>query len=298
MQTNDKKRVAIFGSVHSSGIELQFKQLIDFFQDKNLVVLLDEYMQNFLLAQLKRSFENVELIKDDDFKADLALSIGGDGTFLNTAARIGNKNIPILGINVGRLGFLADVSKDDVIDTLQGIFENKFTIEERSLIKVETLDGTRLDSPFALNDVALLKQDSSSMIIVNARKRNGELINSYQADGLIVSTPTGSTAYSMSVGGPIVVPQARSFVISPVASHSLNVRPLIIPDDWIIDLEVQSRSNSFLVSMDGRSKVLEQSTKLRLRKADYVIKVLKPLNHTFFDTLRNKLLWGVDKRNW
>ena len=134
------------------------------------------------------------------------------------------------------------------------------------------------------------------MIIVNA-KTHGELINSYQADGLIISTPTGSTAYSMSVGGPIVVPQARSFVISPVASHSLNVRPLIVPDDWVIELEVISRSNSYLISLDGRAKVMDQSTKLRIRKAEYDIKVLKPLNHTFFETLRNKLLWGVDKRN-
>jgi len=134
------------------------------------------------------------------------------------------------------------------------------------------------------------------MIIVNA-KTHGELINSYQADGLIISTPTGSTAYSMSVGGPIVVPQARSFVISPVASHSLNVRPLIVPDDWVIELEVLSRSNSYLISLDGRSKVMDQSTKLRIRKAEYDIKVLKPLNHTFFETLRNKLLWGLDKRN-
>ena len=163
-------------------------------------------------------------------------------------------------------------------------------------MKVETLDGTRLDAPYALNDVALSKQDSSSMIIVHA-KTKGELINSYQADGLIISTPTGSTAYSMSVGGPIVVPQARSFVISPVASHSLNVRPLIVPDDWVIELEVVSRSNSYQISLDGRSKVMDQSTRLRIRKADYEIKVLKPLNHTFFETLRNKLLWGVDKRN-
>ena len=164
------------------------------------------------------------------------------------------------------------------------------------MLKLQTLDGSRLDSPYALNDIAISKQDSSSMIIVNAYA-NGELINIYQADGLIISTPTGSTAYSMSAGGPIVVPQARSFVISPVASHSLNVRPLIVPDDWEIDLQVISRSNSYLVSIDGRSKILDHSTRLRLKKADYSIQVLKPLNHTFFETLRNKLLWGADVRN-
>ncbi|HNX89151.1 MAG TPA: NAD kinase [Paludibacteraceae bacterium] len=289
-------RIAIFGNLHRTELGLQVSQIFSFFQDKNIVVLLDEYMQNYIHDTLHISFNNEELISGDNFTADLALSIGGDGTFLNTAARIGNKNIPILGINTGRLGFLADIAKNEVIEALQGIFDNKYTIEKRSLMKVETLDGTRLDAPYALNDVALSKQDSSSMIIVHA-KTKGELINSYQADGLIISTPTGSTAYSMSVGGPIVVPQARSFVISPVASHSLNVRPLIVPDDWVIELEVVSRSNSYQISLDGRSKVMDQSTRLRIRKADYEIKVLKPLNHTFFETLRNKLLWGVDKRN-
>ena len=296
MTEKETYRIAIFGNLHRTELGHQISQLIDFFRDKNIVILMDEYMENYIRETLKISFENVELISGDNFTANLALSIGGDGTFLNTAARIGDKNIPILGINTGRLGFLADIARNDVTEALKGIFENKFTIEKRSLLKVETLDGSRLDAPYALNDVALSKQDSSSMINVNA-KTHGELINSYQADGLIISTPTGSTAYSMSVGGPIVVPQARSFVISPVASHSLNVRPLIVPDDWVIELEVISRSNSYLISLDGRAKVMDQSTKLRIRKAEYDIKVLKPLNHTFFETLRNKLLWGVDKRN-
>ena len=296
MESKETKRIALFGNLHRTEMENELLELVRFFHQMNVVVLLDEYLQLYLDEKFHKSFDRVELITDDNFSADLALSIGGDGTFLNTAARVGKKDIPILGINTGRLGFLADVAKDEIIPALQAIFKHEYTIEKRSVLKLQTLDGSRLDSPYALNDIAISKQDSSSMIIVNAYA-NGELINIYQADGLIISTPTGSTAYSMSAGGPIVVPQARSFVISPVASHSLNVRPLIVPDDWEIDLQVKSRSNSYLVSIDGRSKILDHSTRLRLKKADYSIQVLKPLNHTFFETLRNKLLWGADVRN-
>lgn len=296
MESKETKRIALFGNLHRTEMENELLELVRFFHQMNVVVLLDEYLQLYLDEKFHKSFDRVELITDDNFSADLALSIGGDGTFLNTAARVGKKDIPILGINTGRLGFLADVAKDEIIPALQAIFKHEYTIEKRSVLKLQTLDGSRLDSPYALNDIAISKQDSSSMIIVNAYA-NGELINIYQADGLIISTPTGSTAYSMSAGGPIVVPQARSFVISPVASHSLNVRPLIVPDDWEIDLQVISRSNSYLVSIDGRSKILDHSTRLRLKKADYSIQVLKPLNHTFFETLRNKLLWGADVRN-
>ena len=296
MELKDKTRIALFGNLHRTEMENHLLELVNFFHKMNVVVLLDEYLQLHIEEKYHKSFDNVELISDDNFSADMALSIGGDGTFLNTAARVGKKDIPILGINTGRLGFLADVAKDEIIPTLESVFEKNFTIEKRSVLKLQTLDGSRLDSPYALNDIAISKQDSSSMIIVNAYA-NGELINTYQADGLIISTPTGSTAYSMSAGGPIVVPQARSFVISPVASHSLNVRPLIVPDDWIIDMNVISRSNSYLVSIDGRSKIMDQSTKLRLKKAEYCIQVIEPLKHTFFDTLRNKLLWGADVRN-
>ncbi len=291
-----KLRIAIFGNLHRTDLKVQLQILIDFFRGKDVVILLEEHIEQYIISQFNSNFEQTELITDDNFKADLALSVGGDGTFLNTAARIGRKDIPILGINSGRLGFLADVAKDEIVHALQAVLDKKYTIEKRSVLRVRSLDGARLDSPYALNDVAISKQDSNSMIIVNAFANN-ELINSYQADGLIIATPTGSTAYSMSVGGPILVPQTNSFVISPVASHSLNVRPLIVPDNWIIELEVSSRSNSYLVSIDGRSKILDHSTRLRIQKADYCIQVLKRIDHPFFNTLRNKLLWGVDVRN-
>lgn len=295
MDLTNTVRIAIFGNLHYADMNEQLLELVNFFRGKNIVVLLEEYMQNYLESKYHYSFENFELIQDDNFSADLALSVGGDGTFLNTALRVGKKDIPILGINTGRLGFLADVAKDELILVLQDVFEEKYSIEQRSVLKVQAL-GIRLDSPYALNDIAISKQDSNSMIQVKAFT-NGEIINTYEADGLIISTPTGSTAYSMSAGGPIVVPQAQNFVITPVASHTLNVRPLIVPDDWIIELEVKSRSNSFLISIDGRSKILDHNTRLRVKKAEHCIQVLKPLNHTYFETLRNKLLWGVDVRN-
>ena len=289
-------RIAIFGNIYRPVIVSHIQVLFEYFSQKQATILLDKVLYEFVFQHGQINLDGTEIIQNDDFVADLALSIGGDGTFLNTAARIGRKQIPILGINTGRLGFLADVSSEELIPALDSILANHYRVEERSLLFVETSDGTTFDYPYALNEVSVLKQDSSSMMSINASV-NGEMVHTYQADGLIVSTPTGSTAYSMSVGGPLVVPQAQNFILSPVASHSLNVRPLIIPDTWTIELEVHSRSQNYLVAIDGRSKVLEHKTKLLIRKADYTVLIIKQLNHTFFDTLKNKLMWGVDKRN-
>lgn len=288
-------RIAIFGNIYRSVLLSHIQLLFEYFNNKEVVLLLDKELYEFV-SEHKCCMEHTEIILNDNFEADLALSIGGDGTFLNTAARIGRKQIPILGINTGRLGFLADVSSDEILPALDAVLAEKFSIQERTLLYVETSDGTTFDYPYALNEVSVLKQDSSSMLSITASV-NGEMVHTYHADGLLVSTPTGSTAYSMSVGGPLVVPEAENFILSPIASHSLNVRPLIVPDTWTFELEVHSRSQCYLVALDGRSKVLELKTKLRITKADYTIKIVKQLNHTFFDTLKNKLMWGVDKRN-
>jgi NAD+ kinase len=289
-------KIAIFGNIYRTVIISHIELLFNYFKGKDVEFLLDSELFEFVRKKGNSYMELAKIIQDDDFEADIALSIGGDGTFLNTAARIGRKNIPILGVNTGRLGFLADVASEDILQAMNAIISSQFIVEERSLLLVETSDGTTFDYPYALNEVSVLKQDSSSMMSINASV-NGEMVHTYQADGLLVSTPTGSTAYSMSVGGPLMVPQAQNFILSPVASHSLNVRPLIVPDTWTIELEVHSRSHCFLVAIDGRSKVLEQTTKLKITKADYSIKIVKQMNHTFFDTLKNKLMWGVDKRN-
>lgn len=289
-------KIAIFGNTYSTQTISYLNILFDFLQHKSVSILLESNLYHFASLNVIDSLENTEVIKNDDFVADYALSIGGDGTFLNTAAHIGSKNIPILGVNIGRLGFLADVPAEEMLQAVEALIAGNLIVEERTLLMVESSDGTVFEYPFALNEISILKQDSSSMISIHTTL-NGEPIHTYQADGLLVSTPTGSTAYSMSVGGPIVVPQAGNFILSPVASHSLNVRPLIVPDNWIVDLEVKSRSNCFQLALDGRAIILNENTHLRISKANFTIKVVKQQNHTFFDNLKNKLMWGLDKRN-
>jgi NAD+ kinase len=285
-------KIAIFGNTYNEAIVSHIETIVNYLKVRNVQLLFHESLQS-VLNQINVENADIELIVGKDFSADLALSIGGDGTFLNTASLVGAKPIPILGINIGRLGFLADVSDEEILKALDSVLAHDYIIEERTLLNVQTSDNSELDYPFALNEVAVLKQDS--MISVNTSV-NGEVVHTYQADGLLVATPTGSTAYSLSVGGPIVVPQAQSLILSPVASHSLNVCPLIVPDSWTIDLEVFSRSRSYLIAVDGRSKVLDVKTKLRISKADYTLKIVKQKDYTFFDTLKNKLMWGVDKR--
>lgn len=289
-------RIAVFGNTYRTEILTHIQVLLNFFNQFNTTILLEEELYNFVGESKLCNLDGVEKIVNNDFEADYALSIGGDGTFLNTAAHIGNKNIPVLGINTGRLGFLADIPAENMLQAFEAIMTSNYRIELRSLLFVEASDGTNFDYPYALNEVSVLKQDSSSMISINTHL-NGEAIHTYQADGLLVATPTGSTAYSMSVGGPLVVPQAQNFILSPVASHSLNVRPLIVPDDWVIELDVKSRSHCYQVSLDGRTVILNEKTKLKITKANFSIKIIKQLNHTFFDNLKSKLMWGMDKRN-
>lgn len=238
---------------------------------------------------------HVSHIVHNDFSADMVLSIGGDGTFLHTAARIGDKCIPILGINTGRLGFLTDLSGNDIDTGIQEIFKGHYRIENRSLLHVETQASHPLSWPYALNEIAILKQDSASMISIRMYI-DGEFFNTYQADGLVIATPTGSTAYALSAGGPILMPQAANWVIVPVAPHSFTVRPLVVSDDVTISLQVSSRTDNFLLSCDGRSVLLDTSSTVTLQKAPFGIKVVKGFNHSFSETLRTKLMWGADKR--
>ena len=228
---------------------------------------------------------------------DMALSVGGDGTFLRTAAAVGDSGIPVLGINTGRLGFLADVNFADVEETFREILSNNYLTEERSLLEMHVDENTM---PFnhnnrALNEVAVLKQDTASMLTVHAYL-NDDFLTSYQADGLVIATPTGSTAYSLSVGGPILVPSSPSIVLSPIAPHNLTSRPLVVQDDVTIKLKIESRSRSFLISLDGLSQVFNERAEIEVHKAAYTLKVVKRVGHTFYETLRDKLMWGVDVR--
>ena len=289
-------RFAIFGNVYQAKKSFHAAPLFRLLEQRGAEVSVSREFYEFLTKGQCLSVQADRLFEGDDFDADLAVSIGGDGTFLKAASRVGRKGIPILGINTGRLGFLADISPEEMEATLDEIYAGRIKVEERSVLHLLCDDKNLQESPYALNEIAVLKHDSSSMIAIHT-SINGAYLNTYQADGLVIATPTGSTAYSLSVGGPILVPQVQGFVLSPVSSHSLNVRPLLIPDSWCIDLEVHSRNGHYLVSVDGRSRVMEQSTRLHISKADYTIRMVKQQGYTFFDTLKNKLMWGVDKRN-
>ncbi len=288
--------IAIFGNTFRPSLVNILENIFQFFSEREDILLLDDKLYSYFQEFSTLYPKHPHLIQQDDFQADIALSIGGDGTFLSTAARIGKKNIPIMGINIGRLGFLTDVSADELPKMLQAIVDGKYAVEERTMLKVIPSQDTDIEHPYALNDVSIFKQDSSSMLSINTYL-NDEAVHSYHADGLVVATPTGSTAYSMSVGGPVMVPQARNIILSPIASHSLTVRPLVIPDDWKIDLDVISRSGNYLISLDGRTITLSEVVKIRIEKAAFSVKVARQLNHTFFDSLKSKLMWGLDKRN-
>ena len=232
----------------------------------------------------------------DEF-VDFALSVGGDGTFLTSAAAIGQTNIPILGINCGHLGFLAEVQSQDVDDILQKLLEGQYTIEQRSLLRLTVFDhnGNKRDghilAPNALNEIAILKEGLSSMLSIEL-KVNGELLHTYHSDGLVIATPTGSTAYNLSIGGPLMVPQSRGIILTPIAPHSLTVKPLVVPDDWKFDIRVESRYDAFMVSVDGRSQSLSTDMSLHVERAPYTVKVVQIGDNSFLKSLRTKLNWG------
>lgn len=288
-------RIAIIGNTYQAKKSTHAKELFTLLRAYNSEIIVCNEFYTFLKDDMQLNITVDGLFEGDNFTADLVISMGGDGTFLKAASRVGDKNIPILGINTGRLGFLADVLPQDMAETIEDIFSNNFTIEERTVLELFCNDHKLSISPYALNEIAILKRDSSSMISIRT-SINDKYLTTYQADGLIIATPTGSTAYSLSVGGPIIVPQSRTIALTPVAPHSLNVRPIVICDDWEITLDVESRSHNFLVAIDGRSVTCREHSKLTIRKAPYCIKVVKRINHDFFETLHNKLMWGADNR--
>ncbi|MBF1448199.1 MAG: NAD kinase [Prevotella oris] len=260
------------------------------------------YKRQAILPFIERAVAYLEshhatpLVEPENIEGvDYVISMGGDGTFLEAANKVGDREIPILGVNMGRLGFLADVLPSEIETTLDHVLRGDHIIEDYTVIKLETNGETVECNPFALNDIAVLKRDSASMISIRAYV-NGDFLVNYQADGLIIATPTGSTAYSLSNGGPIIVPQSGSLCITPVAPHSLNIRPIVINDTSVIELEVCSRSHNFLVAVDGRSMKMAEETRLTIRKAPYTIKLIKLKSQRYFSTLHEKLMWGADTR--
>ena len=289
------KKFALFGNIYQAKKSAHVLRLLSTLEKYQAEVYIHKDFYQFLTQEQKMDIQTAGVFEGDNFEADMVLSMGGDGTFLKAASHVGKKNIPILGINTGRLGFLADVSPEEMEETFEDIYKCNYKIEDRSVLQAFSDNQSLKGYPYGLNEIAILKRDSSSMITIHT-SINGAYLTTYQADGLVIATPTGSTAYSLSIGGPVIVPHSSTIAITPVAPHSLNVRPIVINDDWEITLDVESRSHNFLVAIDGRSETCREGTRLNIRKADYSIKVVKRPNHIFFHTLRDKMMWGADGR--
>ncbi len=234
----------------------------------------------------------------DDLKNDIEflISLGGDGTLLDTVTLVRDSNIPILGINFGRLGFLASIGRNELHKAVIALVERTFVVDKRTLLHLDANNPIFGETPYALNELAIMKKDTSSMIKIHTYL-NGEFLNTYWADGIIVATPTGSTGYSLSCNGPVVFPDSGSFVITPIAPHNLNVRPIIVPDTTIISFEVEGRTDEFICTMDSRKEIVNKEIQLAVRKEQFTISLLRLNDGNFLQTLHNKLTWGLDKRN-
>ena len=281
--------IAIFGNAMKDNTLIEVSHILEFMAAHGVQVLLSQELRQELQLREYPAFS--EVAQEGDEPVDFAMSVGGDGTFLTTAAAVGSRNIPIVGVNCGHLGFLADVQTKDVDIIMRQLIEGQYTIEQRSLLRVCCGRQDLIMSPYALNEVALMKQGMSSMISVEVNA-NGEFLHTYHADGLVLSTPTGSTAYNLSIGGPLLVPQTKGIILAPIATHSLTVRPLVVPDDWKFDLKVNSRYQSYMLSIDGRSQILNTDVSLHIEKAPYTIKVVQVGENSFLKSLRDKLNWG------
>lgn len=292
-------RVAIFGQSFYPETEKYLAQLLEVLSSKNVEVTIEK--NYFRLLEKENSVGNLHdytTFENLDTSVDLFFTIGGDGTILSAAKFVKNLNIPIIGINTGRLGFLATVHKDEIKKSIEDILNGDYKVSKRSLLEVK-LDADKdvlSEFSFALNEVAISRKETTSMITIETWL-NDEFLNSYWSDGIIVSTPTGSTGYSLSCGGPIVTPHTKSFIITPIAPHNLNARPLVIPDDLEIKLKISGRADQYLISLDSRLASVDKDTIVRIKKADFNIHLVWLENDSFITTLRKKLLWGQDKRN-
>lgn len=292
----DKLRFAIFGNQYQSKKSQAVFKIIAILQQHGAKIYIDKPFYEFITEGQHMDVNVNGVFEGDDFEAHFAISMGGDGTLLKTASRVDAKRIPIIGVNIGRLGFLADVNPSEIEAAMAAVFEGNYRVFEHSVIKVETEEGDKVvGSPYALNDVAVLKRDHASMISIRASV-NDEYVMTYQADGLIVTTPTGSTAYSLSNGGPIIAPGTNTLCLTAVAPHSLNVRPIVIPDNSVVTLKVESRSHNFLCAVDGRSTSLKENTVIKISKAPYSARIVRFSERRYFSTLREKMMWGMDQR--
>lgn len=293
-----KFKIALFGNIYQERKSVAVQKFFALASELKAELLIPASFYAFLTDNLQISVPQCHIIDDahgETFDADIVVCMGGDGTFLDVASKVGARQIPIVGVNTGRLGFLANFSPDEIEQVMKRLVKGQYEVANHSVIEL-SCDELQLEGyPFALNEIAILKHDISAMISIHTSV-NGEYLTTYQADGLIVGTPTGSTAYSLSVGGPIITPCLDTISLTPVAPHSLNMRPILVDDKSVIDLCVESRSGSFLVSLDGRSHSYRDNIHLHILKAPYCVRVVTNSEHTFISTLRQKMMWGADWR--
>ncbi len=289
--------IAVYARNTKDNYPNYLENLLALSTNENFKVIVFKPYLDFLNTSLNKSFSVDTYSNSEELiaKADYVISLGGDGTMLETLEYVRKSGIPVLGVNTGRLGFLATVYKEDFEKAIQLLIKEKFTLDKRELIE---LDKTTCfnEVNYALNEFTIHKKESSAMINIDTYV-DGIFLNSYFADGLIVSTPTGSTAYSLSCGGPIMVPDSDNFIITPIAPHNLNVRPIVISNHKTLSFKVSGRSDSFNVSLDSRSKTINNLSELIIKKADFKFHMINLEGQHFFETLRNKLLWGIDKRH-
>jgi NAD+ kinase len=292
-------KVAIYSRVLESTKQEDVQLFFDELEKERIVpVVFEPYLQTIkAYISLPASTQTFSTTDDLNEEIDFLISLGGDGTLLDTVTLVRNKRIPVVGINFGRLGFLAGIGRDEMVTAVKALARRSYIIDRRTLIHLDSNVPMFNEVPYALNEFAIHKRDTAPMIKIHTYL-NGELLNTYWADGLIVATPTGSTGYSLSCGGPVVFPDSASFVITPVAPHNLNLRPIVIPDSTIVSFEVESRSDDIICALDSRREIVHKNVLLAVRRENFMMNLVRLNENNFLQTLRNKLSWGLDKRNF
>lgn len=292
-------KVALFGQKTSTSLEDVITPFLNYLAAHKIDYCIEEKFLQTISVLTDVNLTEVETFSsydDLDKSIKFFFTFGGDGTILSAATIVRDSNIPIVGVNTGRLGFLATINKSVLLEQLDNFFTGKYNIIPRSLLKIERNDGIEIKDNFAINEVTVVRRETTSMITIDAYLNN-EFLNSFWSDGLIISTPTGSTGYNLSCGGPIVHPSNKNFIITPIAPHNLNVRPLIVSEDSTIDLKIRSRANEYFLSLDSRNLALSTDVEIKISKADFIINIVEANDASYFTTLRDKMLWGSDKRN-
>jgi len=291
-------KIALFGTNFSENFNKYIQHLVHKLESEKVEIFIEESFLEYVTNRLRFKNEVATFNSHEDLKdnVDILFSIGGDGTLLSAVSYIRNSNIPILGINTGRLGFISSVAPDQIEQAVNDVLSKNYKTNRRTLLTLNTSNNLFKNKNFALNEVAIVKKDTSSMIKIEAYV-DDEFLNTYWADGLIVSTPTGSTGYSLSCGGPIIAPGTNNIIITPIAQHNLNVRPIVINHNSTIKLKVEDRDQLALVSLDSCSRAFDSSVELTIKKANFKINLIEPQNNSFISTVRQKLMWGIDKRN-